>query len=264
MAPERLGHVRSKQRMFRLLEDAISAAGLSCEALVDGVVVQVDEATVYEPDALVRCGAPSARRHAAHHRPADRCRSPVTILALPRREPEAGRLFPHPVAAALPDRGDRHPHRDPPRARRVGRHPYADRARRPAAARPARHRAGGHLRRERARQWRRRRRFLSCVYVRYPRLPRRRPPRRARYRRAARRHALLPAEPSGARPAGAAGTARRRAADPARQPRRRHRPARRGAGAGRRARLGAEVPRQLQPAGQRRRPGRHAAGRLHP
>ena len=58
MAPERLGHVRGKQRMFRLLADAISAAGVSCEALVDGAVVQVDEATVHEPDALVRCGPP--------------------------------------------------------------------------------------------------------------------------------------------------------------------------------------------------------------
>jgi Uma2 family endonuclease len=58
MAPERLGHVRGKQRMFRLLADAIAASGLSCEALVDGVVVQVDEATVYEPDVLVRCGSP--------------------------------------------------------------------------------------------------------------------------------------------------------------------------------------------------------------
>lgn len=58
MAPERLGHVRGKQRMFRLLADAIAAAGLVCEALVDGAVVQVDAATVYEPDALVRCGPP--------------------------------------------------------------------------------------------------------------------------------------------------------------------------------------------------------------
>jgi Uma2 family endonuclease len=56
MAPERLGHVRGKQRVFRLLADAIGAAGLPCEALVDGVAVQVDEATVYEPDVLVHCG----------------------------------------------------------------------------------------------------------------------------------------------------------------------------------------------------------------
>jgi Uma2 family endonuclease len=54
MVPERATHVRGKQRMFRRLEDAI--VGLPCEAFVDGLVVQVDEATVYEPDALVRCG----------------------------------------------------------------------------------------------------------------------------------------------------------------------------------------------------------------
>jgi Uma2 family endonuclease len=58
MAPERLDHVRAKQRMFRLLADAIAAGPLPCEAFVDGVAVQVDEATVYEPDALVRCGPP--------------------------------------------------------------------------------------------------------------------------------------------------------------------------------------------------------------
>ncbi len=57
MAPERLGHVRGRQRVFRLLADAIAAAGLPCEALVGGVAVQADEATVYEPAALVRCGA---------------------------------------------------------------------------------------------------------------------------------------------------------------------------------------------------------------
>jgi Uma2 family endonuclease len=58
MAPERVAHVRGKQRMFRALDDAIAAAGLPCEAFVDGVSVQVDEATVYQPDALVRCGPP--------------------------------------------------------------------------------------------------------------------------------------------------------------------------------------------------------------
>jgi Uma2 family endonuclease len=60
MAPERVAHVRGKQRMFRALEDAIAAARLPCEAFVDGVGVQVDEATVYQPDALVRRGPPLA------------------------------------------------------------------------------------------------------------------------------------------------------------------------------------------------------------
>ena len=58
MAPERARHVRVKQRCARLLEDAIAAAGLACESFVDGLSVQVDETTVYEPDVLVRCGEP--------------------------------------------------------------------------------------------------------------------------------------------------------------------------------------------------------------
>lgn len=58
MAPERLGHVRAKMRVTQRLTEAISSAGLPCEAFIDGVVVQADNATVYEPDALVRCGPP--------------------------------------------------------------------------------------------------------------------------------------------------------------------------------------------------------------
>lgn len=58
MSPERLSHARVKHRATRALEDAIAAAGLGCEALPDGVSVEVDERTIYEPDALVRCGEP--------------------------------------------------------------------------------------------------------------------------------------------------------------------------------------------------------------
>ncbi len=56
MAPERLAHARVKGAAFVALRDAIRAAGLPCEALPDGVSVEIDETTVYEPDALVRCG----------------------------------------------------------------------------------------------------------------------------------------------------------------------------------------------------------------
>ncbi|HME22737.1 MAG TPA: Uma2 family endonuclease, partial [Acetobacteraceae bacterium] len=42
--------------IWRRLEDAIEAGNLPCEALTDGMSVEVDEHTVYEPDALVRCG----------------------------------------------------------------------------------------------------------------------------------------------------------------------------------------------------------------
>jgi Uma2 family endonuclease len=58
VAPERATHVRAKQRIVRKLEDAIAASRLPCEAFVDGLAVQVDDATIYEPDVLVRCGSP--------------------------------------------------------------------------------------------------------------------------------------------------------------------------------------------------------------
>ena len=60
MAPERVAHARCKLHIVRLLADAIAAAKLPCEAFVDGPAVQVDETTVYEPDALVRRGPPLA------------------------------------------------------------------------------------------------------------------------------------------------------------------------------------------------------------
>jgi Uma2 family endonuclease len=58
MAPERVGHARAKLRIVNRLNDAIVRAGAPCEAFIDGVVVQADATTVYEPDALVRCGPP--------------------------------------------------------------------------------------------------------------------------------------------------------------------------------------------------------------
>ena len=58
MAPERLAHARVKARVLRALEDAIAGRALPCEALPDGVSVEIDAATVYEPDALLRCGEP--------------------------------------------------------------------------------------------------------------------------------------------------------------------------------------------------------------
>jgi Uma2 family endonuclease len=57
MAPERAAHARTKARAHRRLEDAIAAAGLDCEAF-DGMAIRIDEFTVYQPDASVRCGPP--------------------------------------------------------------------------------------------------------------------------------------------------------------------------------------------------------------
>jgi Uma2 family endonuclease len=58
VAPERIGHGRAKNRTLRALETAIAARGLACEAHPDGTTVRIDDRTVYEPDALVRCGPP--------------------------------------------------------------------------------------------------------------------------------------------------------------------------------------------------------------
>ena len=57
MAPERAGHARAKGRLYRRLAEAVEAAGLPCEVF-GGMAVAVDADTVYEPDALLRCGAP--------------------------------------------------------------------------------------------------------------------------------------------------------------------------------------------------------------
>ena len=56
MAPERIEHVRVKARVWQALDRAVRAAGLPCEALADGVTVEVGDDTDYEPDAVVNCG----------------------------------------------------------------------------------------------------------------------------------------------------------------------------------------------------------------
>jgi Uma2 family endonuclease len=56
MAPERVAHVRVKAQAWQALDRAIRTAGLPCEALADGVTVEVGDDTDYEPDAVVNCG----------------------------------------------------------------------------------------------------------------------------------------------------------------------------------------------------------------
>ena len=56
MSPERAQHVRLKNRIWAALDKAIREGGLDCEALGDGITVEVDEDTDYEPDAVVNCG----------------------------------------------------------------------------------------------------------------------------------------------------------------------------------------------------------------
>lgn len=58
MAPERAAHARAKGNAYLAFRDAIRARGRGCEVFPDGMAVRVDDHTVYEPDALVRCGPP--------------------------------------------------------------------------------------------------------------------------------------------------------------------------------------------------------------
>ena len=60
MPSERLVHSVVKGSAFVALREAIRAAGAPCQALPDGPGLRIDEHTVYEPDALVYCGAPPA------------------------------------------------------------------------------------------------------------------------------------------------------------------------------------------------------------
>jgi Uma2 family endonuclease len=56
MSPERIQHIRVKARVWAALDRGINGAGLDCEALSDGVTIEVDEDTDYEPDAVVNRG----------------------------------------------------------------------------------------------------------------------------------------------------------------------------------------------------------------
>ncbi len=58
MAPERWVHARLKARIWHALDREIRAAGFACEAAPDGMTVEIDADTDYEPDALVNCGDP--------------------------------------------------------------------------------------------------------------------------------------------------------------------------------------------------------------
>lgn len=58
MTPERVAHIQVKTRVWQALDRAVRAAGLECQALGDGLAVEIDAHTDYEPDALVNCGSP--------------------------------------------------------------------------------------------------------------------------------------------------------------------------------------------------------------
>ncbi|MCJ2034396.1 Uma2 family endonuclease [Methylobacterium sp. J-068] len=56
MAPQRVRHAETKFAVQFALRAGLRDAGLPCHMLPDGVTVRVDDATSFEPDALVYCG----------------------------------------------------------------------------------------------------------------------------------------------------------------------------------------------------------------
>lgn len=73
MAPEPAGQTAAKAQIWRALADAIARARVPCQAFVDGRGVRIDDRTVYEPDALVNCGAPA---------PADSLLAPAPVIVV--------------------------------------------------------------------------------------------------------------------------------------------------------------------------------------
>jgi Uma2 family endonuclease len=55
-----IGHLRAKMAIWQVLEDAVKAAGVDCQAYPSGVIVEIGEHTDYEPDALINAGPPPA------------------------------------------------------------------------------------------------------------------------------------------------------------------------------------------------------------
>jgi Uma2 family endonuclease len=56
MSPEGVGRTEIKGAVYVALLTAIRSRGLPCHTLMDGPTVRIDDATAYEPDALVYCG----------------------------------------------------------------------------------------------------------------------------------------------------------------------------------------------------------------
>jgi len=54
--PQSVGHAKTKGAVYAALLADIRARGLPCHALPDGATVRIDDATAYEPDAVVYCG----------------------------------------------------------------------------------------------------------------------------------------------------------------------------------------------------------------
>ena len=61
MSPQAVAHALVKGAVWDVLARAIRDAGVAGEVFPNGPSVVIDDATVYEPDALLRCGAPVDR-----------------------------------------------------------------------------------------------------------------------------------------------------------------------------------------------------------
>ncbi len=104
MSPERIEHVRVKSRMWAALDCAIRAGNLPCEALGDGVTIEIDEDTDYEPDAVVNCGPPAPGDAVAATNPRGRRGSVVPLNGVDRSGGQACGLLQGCQHPALPDR----------------------------------------------------------------------------------------------------------------------------------------------------------------
>jgi Uma2 family endonuclease len=56
MSPEEVGHLKTKGAIYVALMAAIRDRAVPCQVLPDGATVRINDATAYEPDALVYCG----------------------------------------------------------------------------------------------------------------------------------------------------------------------------------------------------------------
>lgn len=56
MSPQRVRHAEVTLAVQLALRAALHAAGSPCRSLPDGLTVRIDDATAFEPDALVYCG----------------------------------------------------------------------------------------------------------------------------------------------------------------------------------------------------------------
>lgn len=56
MAAGRVAHARIKAQIWSIFRREVKAQGLQCEALPDGMTVEVGPDTDYEPDAMINCG----------------------------------------------------------------------------------------------------------------------------------------------------------------------------------------------------------------